>query len=101
MRVVDLAKAIAPKAELKYVGIRPGEKLHESLISSDEALMTYDLGDRYMIAPYDLNGWNDDYQGYPRKEKVPETFAFNSENSHHLSVKDMRQKLSELGFAVI
>jgi UDP-N-acetylglucosamine 4,6-dehydratase len=51
MRIVDAAKAIAPDAELRMVGIRPGEKLHEVLLTEDEARHTYDLGDRYLIMP--------------------------------------------------
>jgi UDP-N-acetylglucosamine 4,6-dehydratase len=51
MRIVDLAKALAPDAELRIVGIRPGEKLHEVLLTEDEARQSYDLGDRYAIMP--------------------------------------------------
>jgi UDP-N-acetylglucosamine 4,6-dehydratase len=51
MRIVDAASAIAPGAELRVVGIRPGEKLHEVLLTEDEARHTYDLGDRYVIMP--------------------------------------------------
>ncbi|MEM1234468.1 MAG: UDP-N-acetylglucosamine 4,6-dehydratase (inverting) [Pseudomonadota bacterium] len=51
MRIVDLAKALAPDLPQRHVGIRPGEKLHEVMISSDDALYTYDAGDRYVILP--------------------------------------------------
>jgi UDP-N-acetylglucosamine 4,6-dehydratase/5-epimerase len=51
MTVVDLAKYIAPNLPQKIVGIRPGEKLHEMMISQDDAGSTYDLGDRYVIEP--------------------------------------------------
>jgi UDP-N-acetylglucosamine 4,6-dehydratase len=51
MKVVDLAQAMAPDAALKVVGIRPGEKLHEMMISADDARGTVDLGDRYAIEP--------------------------------------------------
>jgi UDP-N-acetylglucosamine 4,6-dehydratase len=51
MRVSDLARAIAPEAKIDVVGIRPGEKLHEVLISEDEARTTIDLGDRYAVLP--------------------------------------------------
>lgn len=51
MKVVDLAVAMAPTATLKMVGIRPGEKLHEIMISADDARTTVDLGDRYAIEP--------------------------------------------------
>jgi UDP-N-acetylglucosamine 4,6-dehydratase/5-epimerase len=51
MKVYDLASAIAPGAEVKVVGIRPGEKLHEVLISEDEARVTVELEDRFVVLP--------------------------------------------------
>jgi UDP-N-acetylglucosamine 4,6-dehydratase len=51
MRVVDLASAMAPGVAQEVVGIRPGEKLHEMMISADDARTTVDLGDRYAIQP--------------------------------------------------
>jgi len=51
MRVVDLAKAIAPRAELEFIGIRPGEKLHEVLISEDESRHTLELDDMFVVEP--------------------------------------------------
>jgi UDP-N-acetylglucosamine 4,6-dehydratase len=56
MRVVDVATTLAPDAEQRLVGIRPGEKLHEVLLTEDEARHAYDLGDRYVIVPPGLNG---------------------------------------------
>ena len=51
MRVVDLARAVAPTAKLRIVGIRPGEKLHEEMISSSDSRRTLDMGDYYVIQP--------------------------------------------------
>ncbi len=51
MRIVDLAKAMAPQLPQTVVGIRPGEKIHEIMITADDARNTYDLGNRYVIAP--------------------------------------------------
>ena len=51
MKMVDLAKAIAPQAEIRMIGIRPGEKLHEVLISEDEARTTVELEDMYVVQP--------------------------------------------------
>ncbi len=51
MKVVDLARAIAPKAEVNIIGIRPGEKLHEVLISEDEARQTVELDDMFVVQP--------------------------------------------------
>lgn len=51
MTVTDLAKAIAPEAVIEFIGIRPGEKLHEVLISEDEARQTVELPDMYVVQP--------------------------------------------------
>jgi len=49
--ILDLARAIAPGVETQNIGIRAGEKLHEVLVSEDEARLTLELGDRYVIQP--------------------------------------------------
>lgn len=51
MKMIDLAHAMAPKMPIKIIGIRPGEKLHEAMTSSDDALHTYEFSDHYVIAP--------------------------------------------------
>ncbi|MHC4611911.1 MAG: UDP-N-acetylglucosamine 4,6-dehydratase (inverting) [Planctomycetota bacterium] len=53
MKVVDLARAVAPDARINYIGIRPGEKLHESLLSEEEARAAVDVGDRFIMLPAD------------------------------------------------
>ena len=56
-RILDLARAIAPAAAHEFVGIRPGEKLHEEMITIDDALMTVDFGEYYVIMP-SLQQWD-------------------------------------------
>ena len=77
--VTDLAAAIAPGLPLRTVGIRPGEKLHEAMISADDARRTVDLGDRYAIEPdfveYQRTSFVEDATGTP----VPDGFAFTSD----------------------
>lgn len=51
MKIIDVAKALAPDLEHRFVGIRPGEKLHEVMITRDDARNTFDLGNRYVIEP--------------------------------------------------
>ena len=97
MKIIDLAKVIAPQAKIKIVGIRPGEKLHESLISNDEAALTYDLGDRYMIEPSILNFWNQNLKYNGQKIKVRSNFSYASDNNpDFISPTKMKQALKEL-----
>jgi UDP-N-acetylglucosamine 4,6-dehydratase len=51
MRITDLAKAVSPDSDLQEVGMRPGEKLHEEMISADDSRRTYLLKDRYVVTP--------------------------------------------------
>jgi len=95
MRIVDLAEAIAPGVELVDVGIRPGEKLHEEMISSEDSRRTVRRTDRYIVQPT-LAMWGGfrDAEG----EQVPEGFAYTSDNNDEwLSVDDLRRLLVELG----
>ena len=57
MRITELARAIAPKAKFEIIGIRPGEKLHEQMISPDEANYTYEYSDYFKILPA-INNWS-------------------------------------------
>ena len=59
MKVIDIARAINDKARLKIIGIRPGEKIHEQMISNDEASCTYEYKDYYKILPL-INDWYKD-----------------------------------------
>jgi UDP-N-acetylglucosamine 4,6-dehydratase len=90
MRVVDLAKAMAPRAELEFVGIRPGEKLHEEMISPPDSRRTIDIGDSYVIQP-EMDWWGRaSLDGSP----VADGFSYASDtNEHWLSVDDLRQML--------
>jgi UDP-N-acetylglucosamine 4,6-dehydratase len=88
-RIVDLAKVIAPDAELEIVGIRPGEKLHEVLIHEDEARTTLEMEDMYVVQPtaalWFAREWEN--QGQP----LPDGFRFSSDtNPNWLSVDQIR-----------
>ena len=98
MRVADLAHAIAPDAELEVIGIRPGEKLHEQMISIDDARNAIDAGDRYMIVP-DRDAWLSASPDAGRP--VPEGFAYASDtNDQWLTVDQLKQMLVESGFSI-
>jgi UDP-N-acetylglucosamine 4,6-dehydratase len=93
-RVVDLATAIAPAAEQVDVGIRPGEKLHEEMISSEDARRTLRRDDRYVVLPT-LADWG---FSRPSGEQVEEGFAYTSDtNDQWLDVKEIRALLETLG----
>jgi UDP-N-acetylglucosamine 4,6-dehydratase len=83
MRIVDLAKAMAPEAELRNVGIRPGEKLHEILVPKDEARNTRDHGGLYVIRP-SMHRWTKDenitIRGVPGTP-VDEEFEYASDSA--------------------
>ncbi len=93
MRVVDLANAIAPDCEIKYIGIRPGEKLHEVLVSEDEARHTIELEDMFVVEPSGAlwfgHGWRQ--QG----KSLPEGFRYASDNNDvWLSVEEIRAMIA-------
>jgi UDP-N-acetylglucosamine 4,6-dehydratase len=87
MRIVDLARALAPDAELEVVGIRPGEKLHEVLVTEDEARQTFDYGDRYAIMPSRPTA---DYEVPEHAAPLPDGFRYASDNNEEwLSTEDL------------
>lgn len=89
MRITDLATAIAPSAELSIVGIRPGEKLHEEMISEDDARRTRRFNDHYVIQPV-LPMWTCD-AGSIGGEELPDGFRYRSDsNDQWLSIEDIR-----------
>jgi UDP-N-acetylglucosamine 4,6-dehydratase/5-epimerase len=94
MRVTDLADALAPGAERRVVGIRPGEKLHEVLLTEDEARNSFDVGDRYVILPQRIT-WSPgpEEQG----EALPDGFRYASDsNDRWLSADDIRAMTEDL-----
>lgn len=89
MTMLDLAKAIAPEAQIEIIGIRPGEKLHEALISEDEARTTVELEDMYVVQPAAAMwfGYAWEKQGKP----LPEGFTYVSNtNTHWLDVSQIQ-----------
>ncbi|MFZ2095295.1 MAG: UDP-N-acetylglucosamine 4,6-dehydratase (inverting) [Anaerolineales bacterium] len=93
MKIIDLAKAIAPGTDLEIVGIRPGEKLHEVLISEDESRSTVEMEDMYVVQP-SANAWfGHDWQ--PGGRALPAGFRFGSDNNPHwLNVEQIREMVA-------
>jgi UDP-N-acetylglucosamine 4,6-dehydratase/5-epimerase len=94
-RITEVAKAIAPEAEIEVVGIRPGEKLHEEMITSSDSFTTYDLGKYYAIVPqvpsFDLEA----YKSHFNAVKVSEGFCYNSgDNEQWVSAEEMRKLIA-------
>ena len=89
MNIMDLAKAIAPECKTKVVGIRPGEKVHEVMISEDDARNTKELEDCYVIQPA-FNWW--DENNHSDGASVPEGFKYSSgTNKQWLKVDELRK----------
>jgi len=95
-RITDVAAAIGPECRVEIVGIRPGEKVHEEMITSSDSFSTYDLGKYYVILPLSGN-WNiNDYVKHFKAAKVPEGFNYNSgTNTEWLSVEELRTLIKE------
>lgn len=90
-RIMDVAEAIGPDCEKEVIGLRPGEKIHEEMITSSDSFYTYDLGKYYTILPSQHRWELDDYIGHFNAKKVEMDFRYNSgENSDWVSVDDLR-----------
>jgi UDP-N-acetylglucosamine 4,6-dehydratase len=93
-RIMDVAQAISPGAKIDFVGIRPGEKLHEVMIPADESWHTVEFADHYIIRP-NFGSWSDNHVKMKGGKPCPEGFSYSSAtNTDWLSVEDI-QKLVE------
>ena len=94
-RITDVAKAVAPSCQTEIVGIRPGEKLHEEMITSSDSPNTIDLGRYYAILPL-KNGVAKKYAHSHGATDVPEGFSYNSgSNTDFLSVDTLRDLIKK------
>lgn len=94
MKVVEVAKAIAPDLPIELIGIRPGEKLHEIMVTEDDARMTVSLADRYVICPTNP-GWSDLHLRKAGAEPVAEGFRYASDsNSQWLDAAGLRELIA-------
>lgn len=95
-KITDIATAIGPNCEQKIIGIRPGEKIHEEMITSSDSFFTYDLGKYFAILPQ-IPKWNiSDFVTQFKAKKVEEGFTYNSgSNSEWVSVEELRILIQE------
>jgi UDP-N-acetylglucosamine 4,6-dehydratase len=95
-RITDLAKAIGPECEIRVVGIRPGEKIHEEMITASDSLNTIDLGPYYAILPSAADHLPEDYLEKCGGRPVKLGFAYNSgTNPRFLTVEELRGLISQ------
>lgn len=80
MNIVDIAKAAVPGARHEVVGIRPGEKLHEQMIGTEDALYTYEYSEHFKILPA-IHGWSDDPKRIKDGKLVSPDFNYSSDNN--------------------
>lgn len=100
-RIMDMANAIAPDCEHRIVGIRPGEKIHEEMITESDSFNTIDLGRYYAILPSSADYTKEVYIKEYGGEPIEPGFAYSSgNNSHFLTVEELRQLIKKLDLLV-
>lgn len=95
-KITDVAEAVGPECEHKVIGIRPGEKIHEEMITSSDSFYTYDLGKYYAILPQVTKYTTDEFVSHFNAVKVEPGFQYNSgENTEWESVERLRELIVE------
>ncbi|KOP39480.1 UDP-N-acetylglucosamine 4,6-dehydratase (inverting) [Flavobacterium sp. WLB] len=92
-KITDIAKAVAPDCSLEVVGIRPGEKIHEEMITASDSFYTYDLGKYYTILPSVPNFKLHDYLSHFKAKKVEQGFYYNSGSNEEWETVDTLRAL--------
>ena len=89
MNILDIARAICPDVEFDYIGIRPGEKLHEQMIGEEDALTTYEYDNYYKILPV-INDWSSSTKMIKAGKKVEHNFKYSSDiNSSWMTISQL------------
>lgn len=101
MKVIDLASVVAPGAEQRVIGIRPGEKLHEQMIGLEDAASTYEYEGYFKILPA-INNWADDSRRIKDGQKVAEDFYYESSTNTEWMTREaldewLKKNISKIG----
>jgi FlaA1/EpsC-like NDP-sugar epimerase len=95
-RIFFFAYSICPECEKKIVGIRPGEKLHEEMISYSDSFFTYDIGDYFAILPANHSWKLSDFVKKYQAKKVPQGFSYNSmSNDKWESISSLKELIKK------
>lgn len=95
MNICDIARAVDQNCEQKVVGIRPGEKLHEQMISPEDSPHTYEYSGHYKILPA-IHSWDSDVNRIKDGKRVPEGFSYTSDNNQEwMTIDELRQWIAE------
>ena len=95
MSIIDIAKAVAPNAEHKIIGIRPGEKLHEQMIGVEDAPHTFEYKEYFKIIPA-IHNWSKDPERIKDGKRVEEKFKYSSDNNPlWMGVEDLSKWINE------
>ena len=91
MNIKDIAAAVAPEAKHEIIGIRPGEKLHEQMISAEDSHYTYEYAEHFKILPA-IHSWHEDFERIKNGTRGPEGFVDSSDNNKEwMGVEALRQ----------
>ena len=91
MKILDIADVVAPNTKYEIIGIRPGEKLHEQMIGSEDSHSTYEYSRHYKILPQ-INEWSKDKLRIKKGKKLPDDFIYNSDSNLEWMTKSDLQK---------
>ncbi|MCL2051048.1 MAG: UDP-N-acetylglucosamine 4,6-dehydratase (inverting) [Lachnospiraceae bacterium] len=96
-KVTDLAEAMLPGCQMSEIGIRPGEKLHEIMVTVEDSMTTYEFDKHFIVYPQVI--WNDKQRINPAGKKVPDGFAYSSDNNNEwLNVEMLKEMVKTVEF---
>ena len=94
-KIIDLAKAICPNCNLKFTGIRSGEKLHEELLNVGESLNSYEIKNYYVVLPGVNQKYKNFYEKKLKAKRVKSGFAYQSNQNKFLTLEQLKKLLKK------